>query len=655
MSEELRENKMGTMPVRRLVLSMSLPMMIAMLVQALYNVVDSYFVAKLSENALTAVGMVFPFQNLMIAVGVGTGVGVNAFLSRSLGEKNYDAANRAAENGVFLAVLSTLVFTVAGLTLAHPFIAVQTDIPDIVSSGTAYMRICGGLSFGLFLEIMFERLLQATGRTFYTMLTQGTGAIINIIMDPVLIFGLGPFPRMEVAGAAAATVLGQIVAAVLAVLFNLTCNHDIHPTLRGFRPNGPVIRNIYSVGAPSIILNSIGSVMTFGMNQILFAFSSTAVAVFNVYFKLQSFVFMPVFGLNNGMVPFLAVLSTLVFTVAGLTLAHPFIAVQTDIPDIVSSGTAYMRICGGLSFGLFLEIMFERLLQATGRTFYTMLTQGTGAIINIIMDPVLIFGLGPFPRMEVAGAAAATVLGQIVAAVLAVLFNLTCNHDIHPTLRGFRPNGPVIRNIYSVGAPSIILNSIGSVMTFGMNQILFAFSSTAVAVFNVYFKLQSFVFMPVFGLNNGMVPIVSYNYGARKRKRLVDTVKFSALLAVAIMLVGLVVIQLFPANILGLFEASPDMLDIGVPALRIISLCFVFAGFSIICSSTFQALGNGLLSMMISIVRQLLILLPAAFFLSLSGSVTAVWWAFPIAELASLALCVIFLRRIYRRVILPLE
>ena len=214
MSEELRENKMGTMPVRRLVLSMSLPMMIAMLVQALYNVVDSYFVAKLSENALTAVGMVFPFQNLLIAVGVGTGVGVNAFLSRSLGEKNYDAANRAAENGVFLAVLSTLVFTVAGLTLAHPFIAVQTDIPDIVSSGTAYMRICGGLSFGLFLEIMFERLLQATGRTFYTMLTQGTGAIINIIMDPVLIFGLGPFPRMEVAGAAAATVLGRPGGAV---------------------------------------------------------------------------------------------------------------------------------------------------------------------------------------------------------------------------------------------------------------------------------------------------------------------------------------------------------------------------------------------------------------------------------------------------------
>lgn len=312
-------------------------------------------------------------------------------------------------------------------------------------------------------------------------------------------------------------------------------------------------------------------------------------------------------------------------------------------------------LCCVCSFGMFLQFTFERLLQSTGRTFYTMITQGLGAIINIILDPIMIFGLLGFPKLGVAGAALATVIGQIVASILALLFNIKKNEEITLRLKGFRPNAKVIGKIYSVGIPSIIMASIGSVMTFGMNQILFAFSSTAVAVFNVYFKLQSFVFMPVFGLNNGMVPIVSYNYGARKRKRLVDTVKFSALLAVAIMLVGLVVIQLFPANILGLFEASPDMLAIGVPALRIISLCFVFAGFSIICSSTFQALGNGLLSMMISIVRQLLILLPAAFFLSLSGSVTAVWWAFPIAELASLALCVIFLRRIYRRVILPLE
>ena len=315
----------------------------------------------------------------------------------------------------------------------------------------------------------------------------------------------------------------------------------------------------------------------------------------------------------------------------------------------------YLSICAGLSFGLFLEVMFERLLQSTGRTFYTMITQGVGAVINIIMDPILIFGVGPFPEMGVAGAAAATVMGQIVAGILALYFNVTHNPEIQPRLKGFRPSASIIGRIYSVGIPTIVLNSISSVMTFGMNLILGAIStSTAVAVFNVYFKLQSFVFMPVFGLNNGMVPIVSYNFGARKRKRLTDTVRFSAILAVGIMLVGLVVIQIFAAPILSIFEASAEMLRIGVPALRIISLCFVFAGFNIICSSTFQALGNGVLSMIMSIVRQLVVLLPAAYLLSLTGEVTMVWWSFPIAELASLTLCLIFLRRILREVIAPL-
>nr|WP_317323740.1 MATE family efflux transporter [uncultured Flavonifractor sp.] len=450
---EIQENKMGVMPIKRLVLTMSLPMMISMLVQALYNVVDSYFVAKVSENALAAVGMAFPYQNLMIAVSVGTGVGVNALLSRSLGAKEYETANRAAENGVFLAVLSALVFSVVGVVFAQPFFLAQSSDADIISQGVAYLRICSGLSAGLFLEIMFERLLQSTGRTFYTMITQGVGAIINIVMDPVLIFGIGPFPEMGVAGAAAATVLGQIVAAVLALIFNITRNHEIKPSLKGFRPRANIIGRIYSVGIPTIVLNSISSVMTFGMNLILGAIST----------------------------------------------------------------------------------------------------------------------------------------------------------------------------------------------------------STAVAVFNIYFKLQSFVFMPIFGLNNGMVPIVSYNFGARKRKRLTDTVRFCAILAISIMLIGLVVIQLFAAPILGLFEASDEMLRIGVPALRIISLCFVFAGFNIICSSTFQALGNGLLSMFMSIGRQLVVLLPAAYLLSLTGNVTAVWWAFPIAEIASLALCLVFLRLIYRRVIQPMD
>ena len=443
-----KENKLGTMPISKLIINMSLPIIISMLVQALYNIVDSVFVSRVCEQALTAVSLAFPAQNLMIGLATGTAVGVNALMGRALGAKDQERANAVAINGVFLAVV------------------------------------------------------------------------------------------------------GFAICAVLALLF-----------------------------------------------------------------------------------------------------AGPFFRSQTQIDYIVENGTDYLLVCCCGSLGLFCEIMFERLLQGTGRSILSMYTQGLGAIVNIVLDPVFIFVLD----MGVTGAAVATIIGQFCGCILALIFNLKKNKEIHLQFRGFRPNWRLVGNIYAIGLPSVIMVAIGSVMTFGMNQILFAFSSTAVAVFNVYFKLQSFVFMPVFGLNNGMVPIVSYNYGARKRKRLVDTVKFSALLAVAIMLVGLVVIQLFPANILGLFEASPDMLAIGVPALRIISLCFVFAGFSIICSSTFQALGNGLLSMMISIVRQLLILLPAAFFLSLSGSVTAVWWAFPIAELASLALCVIFLRRIYRRVILPLE
>ena len=446
------ENKMGVMPIKRLVLSMSLPMMISMLVQALYNVVDSYFVAKVSEDALTAVGMAFPFQNLMIAVSVGTSVGVNALLSRSLGARDQETANRAAENGVLLAAISALVFMATALLFAQPF------------------------------------------------------------------------------------------------------------------------------------------------------------------FELQK-----------------------------------------ASEDIARQGAAYLRICGGLSFGLFLEVMLERLLQSTGRTFYTMITQGVGAVINIVMDPVLIFGLGPFPQMGVAGAAAATVLGQFIAAILALVFNITSNHDIQPSLKGFRPSGRIIRQIYSVGVPTIVLNSISSLMTFGMNLILVSFTSTAVAVFNVYFKLQSFVFMPVFGLNNGLVPIVSYNYGARKKKRLIEAVRFGSALAVGIMLVGLAVIQLFPAPILGIFEASSDMLRIGVPALRIISLCFVFAGFNVICSSTFQALGNGILSMIISIIRQLVVLLPAAFLLSLSGNLDLVWLAFPIAEVAAVCLSVFFLRHTYRTVVEPLD
>ena len=454
MERPANENKMGVMPVNKLLLNMAVPMIISMLVQALYNVVDSVFVAQLSEDALNAVSLAFPVQNLMIAVAVGTGVGINALLSRSLGQKNYERANQTAMNGLFLAAVSCLVFTVLGWSCARLFYTVQTDIPGIVDYGTDYLSIVSGVSVGLFLSVTCERLLQATGRTFYTMITQATGAVINIILDPILIFGLLGFPRMEVAGAAVATVIGQI--------------------------------------------------------------------------------------------------------------------------------------CGGL---------------------------------------------------------------------LALFFNLRHNPDIKLSWKNFLPRKAIVAGIYSVGVPSIAMQSIGSVMVFGMNQILIAFTSTATAVFGVYFKLQSFIFMPVFGLNNGMVPIVAYNYGAQKPDRIIKTIKLSIAYAVGIMAVGLLLFQLVPHVFLGLFMAEGaggDMLAIGVPALRTISYSFVFAGFAIVCSSVFQALGHGVLSLAVSVVRQLVVLLPVAFLLSKTGELSLVWWAIPFAELFSLAMSALFLRRVYRKEIAPL-
>ena len=443
---------MGVMPVNRLLITMSVPMMLAMLVQALYNVVDSVFVSQLSEDALNAVSLAFPIQNIMIALAVGTGVGVNALLSKSLGEQDAARANRTAEHGVLLAAITCAVFMVCGTLLARPFYMVQV-------------------------------------------------------------------------------------------------------------PNEPVI---------------------------------------------------------------------------------------------VEYGAQYMQICSLFSCGIFMEVMFERLLQSTGRTVYTMFTQGVGAVFNIIFDPLLIFGIGPFPRLEVAGAAVATVMGQIVAAVLAILFNHFRNHDIKLSLKGFRFDGWIVRRIYLVGAPSIIMNAIGSLMVFGMNQILLTFTKTATAVLGVYFKVQSFVFMPIYGLNNGMVPIIAYNYGARKKDRLLRTVKLGVLYAVLIMIVGLLVVQTIPDKIFLLFQADENMLSIGVPALRIISLSFVFAGYCVVTSATFQALGEGIQSMIVSIVRQLVVLLPAAWLLAKLGDVNLVWYAFPIAELASLTLCTVFLVRTYRKLIRPL-
>ena len=440
-----QENKMGTMPVNRLLVTMSIPMIISMLVQALYNVVDSVFVSRINENALTAVSMAFPIQNLMIAVAVGTGVGTNALLSRSLGEKNQEMADRAANNSVFLACASYLVFLIFGITGSELFYKLQTDIPEIISYGKDYISVVSIFSFGLFLQVAFDRMLQATGRTFHTMFTQGAGAVINIILDPILIFGW--------------------------------------------------------------------------------------------------------------------------------------------------------------------------------------------------------FGL---PKMEVAGAALAPVIGQIIAAIISAVLNITKNTDIHLEFRDMKPDKEVIGHIYAVGLPSIIMSSIGSVMTFCMNKILMSFTSTATAVFGVYFKLQSFVFMPVFGLNNGMVPIVAFNYGAKQKQRIMKTMKLAMIYAFGMMAVGLLIFQLCPAVLLELFNASDSMLAIGVPALRTISISFLFAGFSIVSISMLQALGHGIYSMFISVGRQLVVLIPVAYLLAQTGNLHLVWLAFPLAEIMAIVLSIIFMRKVLK-------
>ena len=444
----MKENKMGVMPMNKLIISMSLPIMISMLVQALYNVVDSVFVARINENALTAVSMAFPIQNLMIAVGVGTAVGVNALLARSLGEKDYEKVNKIAENAVFLMILSYLLFLIIGLFLAEPFFRSQTDIEEIIQYGKQYISICCCFSLGIFAQSMFERMLQATGKTIYTMCTQGIGAVVNIILDPILIFGMFGFPKMGVAGAAVATVIGQTVAGILAIILNQTKNKEVRIQMKGFRPN---------------------------------------------------------------------------------------------------------------------------------------------------------------------------------------------------------PN--IIGQIYAIGVPSIIMQAIGSIMNYGMNRILISFTSTATAVFGVYFKLQSFIFMPVFGLNNGVIPIIAYNYGAGSKERVLKAIKRTMLYAVAIMIFGLIIFQIFPVQLLKMFDASETMLALGIPALRIISLSFVIAAVCIAFGGAFQAMGKAVYSMVVSVARQLLVLLPVAYGLAKLGNVNLVWWAFPIAELMSLTVTIIFMIKLNKDVI----
>lgn len=442
------ENKMGVMPINKLLLTMSIPMMISMLIQGLYNVVDSIFVARICEDAFTAVSLAFPIQTLIIALGVGTGIGVNAILSKTLGEKKYEKVNAIAMNAIFIAFIHIMIFLLIGLFLVKPFYMGQTTETAIITYGVQYLT----------------------------------------------------------------------------------------------------------------------------------------------------------------------------------------------------------TICFGAT-GIFMQLTMERLLQATGNTIYAMVSQISGALLNLVLDPILIFGLFGMPKMGVVGAAIATIAGQVLAAALAFVFNLRKNKEIHFDFHHFRPSFPVLKEIYLVAIPSIIMQSISSVMTYGMNQILITFSSTATAVFGMYFKMQSFVFMPVFGLTHGLAPIVAYNFGAQKRKRLVQTIRLCLIYAIGIMIIGMIVMLCIPKQICHLFDASETMIAMGVPALRIIGLHFPFAAVGIILGIVFQALGNSVYSMIISICRQVLILLPVAYILSLTGNLNYVWFSFPIAELMALLLNIFFYIKIDRKII----
>jgi len=456
-AKKLTENKMGTMPLTKLLINMALPIVIAMIVQALYNVVDSIYVSRISESAVTALSLAFPVQNIMIGFATGIGVGVNALLSKSLGEGDQKTAGRAAGNGFFLVAVVTVAFALFGIFGTRPFFAMQSSVAETVNGGTVYTSICCIFAAGIFVEILGERLLQASGRTVYTLITQGTGAVLNIILDPVFIFGapwLGIQP-MGIAGAAVATVIGQWVAAILALIFNLKCNPEVQFHLRDLIPGKRVVGKILTVGVPSIIMVAIGSVMNFCMNQIFL---------------------------------------------------------------------------------------------------------------------------------------------------------------------GFRDYG-----------------------------------ETAAAVFGVYFKLQSFAFMPVFGLNNGLVPIVSYNYGARNKERMMKALKLALLYAMSIMGVCMVIIMVFAEDFMMMFNASPNMLEIGVPALRTISLCFIMAGYNIITISVFQSVGRAFTGMIVSLIRQMCVLVPVAYALAQTGVLANVWYSFPIAEVAAVIICIVCFRKLYKNVINPLK
>lgn len=349
---------------------------------------------------------------------------------------------------------------------------------------------------------------------------------------------------------------------------------------------------------------------------------------------------------------FLTACGYVIFLIFGLFFAEMFVAMQTERGSLLYTYTLdYLSVVCVFSFGSFIQIVTERLLQATGKSLHSMFVQLSGAIVNIILDPILIFGWFGLPEMGAKGAAIATVIGQCVAAIIGIILNLSLNTEIKIRLKNFIPRIKILIEMLAIGIPAVLMQAISSVMTFSMNTILQGFSTEALNVFGIYFKLQSFIFMPVFGLNNGMVPIIAYNFGARKKKRIYSTMRLAAICAVSYMLLGFLTFQVIPGPLLKIFKATSEMLVFGKPALRTISISFIMAGFSVVSISVCQALGQSIYSLIVSVVRQLVVLIPSAFLLSLTKNVNMIWWAFPIAELVGCALCIIFVTRVLKKLV----
>ncbi|MFC2584748.1 MAG: MATE family efflux transporter [Lachnoanaerobaculum saburreum] len=445
---EKKENRMGVMPVGKLLFAMSTPMVISFLVQSLYNIVDSIFVARYSPDALAAVSLAYPIQILMIAVSVGTGVGVNALLSRSLGEGKKKKAKLTADNAILLGILASIMFALFGVLCTKLFFDSQTKSESIRQLGYSYLSVVTIFSFGLMLEVTFERILQSTGKTVFNMITQSVGAIINIILDPILIFGFFGVPKLGIAGAAIATVAGQIIAMILSFIFNMKYNEDVD--------------------------------IRFGTH-----------------------IFIPDFG--------------------------------------------------------------------------------------------------------------------------------------------------IIKQIYKVGIPSIAMQAMSTLMILGLNKILVTYSDMAVNVLGIYYKLQSFVFMPIFGLNNGMTPIVAFNYGAKNKDRIVKVLKYSFIASIVIMVIGTAIFWLFPKELMMLFNPNEEMMKLGIPALRICSLCFILAAFDVMAIATFQSLGNGMYALYASFLRQLVLIIPLAYVLSNMFGLEAVWYSIPLAELGCAFFDIYLMKKIYKQ------